>query len=140
MQYSDADTYRDGGQREHYYVSHSTTTTDDNNHQDHLPKGTLSIRMLNGSPVSLFGLCLFDSGSTSTLINEHVVPPEVKPRFGDPQLVTTTQGTYSSKHYFDASEIMFPEFCKTRMIPTVHLRTFSSATSRYDFIVGHDIF
>ena len=54
-------------------------------------------------------------------------------------MVTTTQGTYLSKNYFDASEIMFPEFCKTRIIPTVHLRTFASNNSRYDFIAGRDI-
>ena len=135
----DSDMHRDQqSERDNYYVSHNTSTTN-NNHQDHLPEGTLSIRTLNGSPVSLFGLCLFDSGSTSTLINERAVPPTVKPKQGDSQLVTTTQGTYASKNYFDASEIMFPEFCKTRMIPKVHLRTFSSATSRYDFIVGRDI-
>ena len=34
---------------------------------------------------------------------------------------------------------MFPEFCKTRIIPTVHLRTFVSINSRNDFIVGRDI-
>ena len=89
--------------------------------------------------MSLFGLCLFDSGSTSTLINERAVPPNVEPRLSDPQVVTTTQGTYSSKNYFDASEIIFPEFCKTRMIPKVHLRTFSSVNSWYDFIVWRDI-
>ena len=95
--------------------------------------------MLNGHPVSLFGLCLFDSGSMSMLINERVVPPNINPRLGDDQLVANTQGTYSSKKYFDASEIIFPEICKTRTIPKVHLRTFSSNTSRYNFIVGCDI-
>ena len=46
---------------------------------------------------------------------------------------------FIKKKYSDASEIIFPEFCKTRMIPKVHLHTFSSNTSRYDFIVGRDI-
>ena len=99
----------------------------------------MSLRKLNGHPVSLFGLYLFDSGSTSTLINKRAVPPNVEQKLGDDQLVTTTQGTYSSKNYFDASEIMFQEFCKTRMNPTVNLRAFSSNNSRYNFIVGRDI-
>ena len=38
--------------------------------------------------------------------------------------------------FFYTEQISFPEFCKTRYIPKVHLRTFSSATSRYDFIRG----
>ena len=123
--------------REQYYVSHNTD--DNNSHEDHLPEGTISVRSLNGTVVALFGLCLFDSGSTSTLINERTVPPQVKPKQGEKQLVTTTQGNYTSENYFDELDIMFPEFCKTRLIPTVHLRTFSSRNSRYDFIVGRDI-
>ena len=125
-------------QRDTYYINHSTDTME-NQSNNHLPEGTLSLYKLNGHPVSLFGLCLFESGSTSTLINECAVPPNVEPRLGDGQLVTTSQDIYSSKKYFDASEIMFPELCKTRTIPTVHLRTFSSNNSRYNFIVGRDI-
>ena len=44
-----------------------------------------------------------------------------------------------TQNYFDAPEIMFPEFCKTRIIPTAHICTFASKTSLYDFIVGWDI-
>ena len=139
--YTDSDPGRDryeNRQRDTYYISHNIDNTKGQSN-DHIPEGTLSLCKLNGHPVSLFGLCLFDSGSTSTLINEHAIPPNVEPKWGDNQLVTTTQGTYSSKKYFDASEIMFLEFCKIRMIPTVHLRTFSSDNSRYNFIVGRDI-
>ena len=125
--------------RENYYVSHSTSAITNNNNEDHLPEGTLSVWRLNGSLVSLFGLCLFNLDSTSTLINECVVPPNILPKQGENQLVTTTQGSYSSQNYFDASEIMFPEFCKTRIIPTAHICTFASKTSLYDFIVGWDI-
>ena len=107
--------------------------------EDYLPEGNLVIRWLNGKTISLYGLCLFDSGSTSTLINERAIPPGVTPKQGPTQQVTTTQGNYSSSEYFDAQEIVFPDFCTTRKIPTLHLRTFSSATSRYDFIVGRDV-
>ena len=141
INYTDSDPGRDrykNRQRDTYYISHNTDTMKGQSN-DHLPEGTLRLCKLNGHPVSLFGLCLFDSGSMSTLINKCAIPLNVDPKWGDNQLVTTTQGTYSSKKYFNTSEIMFPEFCKTRMIPTVHLRTFSSDNSRYDFIVGRDI-
>ena len=39
----------------------------------YLPEGTMSIQLLIEVPVSLFGICLFDSGSTSTLINDLVL-------------------------------------------------------------------
>ena len=114
-QYSEAEPARDqqvdNRQRDNHYVSHSTSTSD-SDHRDYLPEGSLSVRKLNDSPVSLFGLCLVDSGSTSTLINERAVPPNVKPRLGDPQVVTTTQGTYSSKIISMHSKLYFPNFAK----------------------------
>ena len=97
------------------------------------------VTTLNSKSVALFGLCLFDSGSTNTLINERAIPPQVKPRIGPTQQVTTTQGTYDSTKYFLGEVISFPEFCKTRFIQQVTLRTFNSCTSRYDFIVGRDV-
>ena len=80
--------------------------------------------------IYLYSLYLFNSGSTSTLINKRAIPPEVTPKQGPTQQVTTTQGNYSSSDYFDAQEIVFPDFCSTRKIPNVHLRTFSSRTWR----------
>ena len=77
---------------ETYYVSHNTNTNE-NNENGHLPEGTLSIQMLNGSLVSSFGLCLFGLGSTGTLINERAVPPDIWPKQGNEELVTTTQGS-----------------------------------------------
>ena len=99
----------------------------------------MSIQLLNDSPVTLFGIYLFDSGSTSTLINTRAVPTTATVRHGANQMVTTTQGTYNSTEYFNAEKLSFPECFKTRFIPLVHLRTFDSPTSHYDFIVGRDI-
>ena len=61
-------------QRDTYYISHSADIMQ-NQSNNHLSEGTLSLCKLNGHPVSLFGLCLLDSGSMSTLINKCVVPP-----------------------------------------------------------------
>ena len=137
MDHNSGNNNRPTDRYENYYVSHNTEAKE--NQEDHLPEGNLFIRRLNDTLTSLYGLCLFDSGSTSTLINRHAIPPNVAPKQGATQLVTTTQGNFSSSDYFDAQEIVFPAFCSTRKIPKVHLRTFSSTTSRYDFIVGRDV-
>ena len=72
----------------------------------------MSLHSLNGSVISLFVLCLFDSGSTSTLTNERTVPPQVHPKHIESQIVTTTQGTYLLEKYFDAKDIFFTNFAK----------------------------
>ena len=58
---------------------------------------------------------------------------------GNPQAFTTTQGTYESREYFMAKNLFFPEFCKTRTIPSANVRMFNSPHSRYDIIIGRDI-
>ena len=87
----------------------------------------------------MFALCLFDSGSTSTLINERSLPMGITPKIGQSQTFTTTQGTYDTSTFFIATDIFFPDFCKSRKIATVHMRTFNSPNSRYDVIVGRDL-
>ena len=67
--------------------------------QDYLPEGSILIKELNDKTVNLFGLCLFDSGSTTTLINKRSVPPAVVPSRGNSQAFTTTQGTYESREF-----------------------------------------
>ena len=52
---------------DNYYISsHNTNNTEITD--DHLMEGTCNIGSLNDEPENLFGLCLFDSGSSSTLI------------------------------------------------------------------------
>ena len=59
---------------------------------DHLPEGNMVIKTLHDTNIALLGLCLFDSGSTSTLINVHAAPPHIKPKRDPDQQVTTTEG------------------------------------------------
>ena len=97
------------------------------------------VKTLNKKSVALFGLCLFDSDSVNTLINERAIPHHMDPQIGPTQQVTTTQGTYNSSNYFLGETISFPDFCKTRFLQQVILRNFNSRTSGYDFIVGSDV-
>jgi len=106
---------------------------------DYLPEGNVLIRRLNDIKVDTFGLCLFDSGSTTTLMNQRALPRIVKPRVGSVQQYTTTQGTYRAQNYVLAEEILFPDFCKSRIIPSIKIRLFDSPTSRYDVIIGRDV-
>ena len=105
------------------------------NKTDYLPEGNVLIRRLNDIDVDTFGLCLFDSGSTTTLMNQRALPRTVKPRVGSVQQYTTTQGTNRAQNYVFAEEILFPDFCKSRIIPSIKIRLFDSPTSRYDVIL-----
>ena len=94
--------------------------------EDNLPEGNMIMKILNEVPVPLFGLWLFDSGSTSMLINKRAVLHQIQALIGCDQQVTTTQGIYSSKEYSNATEITLPNFCKSCHIPYVHLHMFHS--------------
>ena len=106
---------------------------------DYLPEGSVLIDFLNEVRADLYALCLFDSGSTNTLINHRAVPPGIPIKLGTPQSFTTTQGTYESSKIFQARNIFFPNFCKSRSIPEVQLRLFNSPKSRYDVIISRDV-
>ena len=94
---------------------------------------------LNGSTADLFDLNLFDSGSTTTLINKRSVPPSIITLMGNPQAFTTTQGAYESNEYLMTKQLFFPKFCKTRTISSVNVRMFDSPHSWYNIIIGRDI-
>ena len=67
---------------------------------------------MNGRPGNTLELCLLDSGSTATLLNQRMLPPEVTPKVGTAQAFTTTQGTYSVQDFVTSEEIFFLTFAK----------------------------
>lgn len=79
----------------------------------HLPESMILIKYLNETKVDLFGLYLFDSGSTCTLLNRQTLPSLISSLHGAAQEFTITQGTYSSDEIVTDSEIFFPDFCKS---------------------------
>ena len=94
--------YHDHNSNETYYITYNTNIDADKS-PDYLPERNMTIEFLNDISVSVFGLCSFDVGSTSTtstLINEQVVLPQVQANIGSDQQVTTTQGIYFSNKYF----------------------------------------
>ncbi len=135
--------YDNNNQRNRYFSRdtyfNECHNNDSSNQQDFLPEGTILIKQLNGVQVDLFGLCLFDSGSTCTLFNSRALPASVSPKLGEPQKFTATQGTYSSQEIVTGTEIFFPNFCKTRIIPDHTFRLFTSPSLRYDVIIGRDL-
>ena len=99
------------------------------------------IQDLNDQRADLYALCLFDSGRTNTLINQHSLPPSIAPKNGplkrSPQLKVHT---YVYKfEILRGKEYFFSDFCKSRSIPEMHMRLFDSLNSRYDVIIGRDI-
>ena len=105
----------------------------------YLRVANILIKKLNNTEVHLFALCLYNSGSTSTLLNEQAIPQGIIAKIGLPQTFTTTQGIYKTNKFFIAEGIFFLDFCKSWQIPPVHMRTFNSPNSRYDIIVGRDV-
>ena len=106
---------------------------------DWIPEGSVSIHKMNGIDTNFFGLCLFDSGSTSTLLNRRAIPPKVSLKKGKEQKFHTTQGSYSSSDFIVGNSIRFPEFTNSRAIPQLEFRIFDNPYSKYDMIVGRDV-
>ena len=69
-------------ENETHFVSHNGEGDTPNNTEDHLPEGTYQIANLNDQMANLFGLCLFDSGSLATLLNERAIPGLITPKVG----------------------------------------------------------
>ena len=112
---------------------------EDENLIDYLPEGSVLIQTLNDKQADLYALCLFNSGSTNTLINQQSVPPDIPAKPGMSQPFTTTQGTYESSKIFLVQNSYFPDFCKSRKIPKIQIRLFNSPNSQYDVIISRDI-
>ena len=84
--------------------------SNENDTRDNLPEGDLIIEILKETNVALFGLCLFDSGSTSTLINEPAIPFHGKGKQESIQKITAAQGNYLLTEYFYAAKLCFSNF------------------------------
>ena len=128
-------------QQEHYLnESYDIEETRVDGTVNYLPEGNVLLCQINETITHTFALCLFDSGSTTNLLNQRALPVGITPLvLGPPQRFTTTQGTYSSPKYVKARNMSFPEFYKTRKIPFLQIRLFDSPSSRYDVIVGRDV-
>ena len=66
-----------------FYVSHNKSTEQDNNknndNNNHVPEGSYLNRHLNSEEANLFGLCLFESNNSSTLISDRAISRNIKP-------------------------------------------------------------
>ena len=100
--------------------------------EDWLPEGNVAIQTINQKDVHAFGLCLFDSGASSTLINKRLIPNHIIPIKGRVQKVTTTQGTYQADEYAEIDKIYFPDFTASRQFENRGCMLFNSPQSRYD--------
>ena len=127
-------------QRGGYYLNEVHQVSDNQKEElDYSPEGYVYLDKMNGNDTHLHCLGLFDSGSTTTLLNKRAIPRSVEPMLGHPQEFTTTQGSYRSDGIISITKLTFPQFCKSREIPNVVARVFDSPTSQYDIILGRDV-
>ena len=94
---------------------------------------------MNQQILTVFGLGLFDSGVSSTLINKRLLHMNVIPIKGRSQRVTTTQETYDAEEYVEVDLISFPDFTSSRKFEKRGFMVFDSPHLRYDVIIGRDL-
>jgi hypothetical protein len=119
--------YNDG-----YYLNddESNKAIQTEEEQDWVPEGTVQILQLQHQNLGFQGLCLFDSGSATTIINRRAIPFNDAPKEGTPQVFNTTQGQYQVSSYIEFDHIKFPEFAKSRSIPLNQMRVFDNKNSK----------
>lgn len=94
----------------------------------------LSSSKSNSKPL----LCLFDSGSSHTWVNEKVIPSDAPIQL-DQQIVSHTMaGIMKDNRVVLVKEAVLPEFFSTHKLTNIQMQVFSTAC-HYDIIMGHDM-
>ena len=81
---------------------------------------------------------LIDTGSTTTWIQEQVIPNGTIPTYTAPVRNQTMSGTFMSNTQVSLQDVKLPEFSPTRRIAIIQARVMSN-TSPYDLIIGRDV-
>lgn len=83
-------------------------------------------------------LCLLDSGSTSTWINNKALLPGITGKIVTSKTGQTMAGTFKSSAEVTTQRMTFPEFHWNRSVNSVLASVFC-ADCCYDIIAGHDV-
>ena len=103
-----------------------------------VPTSFLVANQIGGQDSKVFLRCLFDSGSSGSLIHRSALPQGVKlESLESEQQMLTIAGTYKSVYRVSLEDIRLPEFDKYRNIKDMHAYVFDSPC-RYKLILGND--
>ena len=70
--------------REYYFNDSYNTEDSQKETVDYLPEGNVLIQQMNKTETETFALGLFDSGSTTPLLNQRALPVGIIPLVGPP--------------------------------------------------------
>ena len=106
---------------------------------DIAPVCIVKINYIGGIRLDRPLVCLLDTGSTGTMIQNRCLPPGSQPMISKEKKITTTiNGTFDTSLSVNLSDISLPEFVNGRTVDGVEARLFDSETCRYDIIFGRD--
>ena len=106
---------------------------------DIAPVCIVKINYIGGIRLDRPLVCLLDTGSTGTMIQNRCLPPGSQPMISKEKKITTTMnGTFDTSLSVNLSDISLPEFVNGRTVDGVEARLFDSETCRYDIIFGRD--
>ena len=106
---------------------------------DIAPVCIVKINYIGGIRLDRPLVCLLDTGSTGTMIQNWCLPPGSRPMISKEKKITTTiNGTFDTSLSVNLSDISLPEFVNGRTVDGVEARLFDSHTCRYDIIFGRD--
>ena len=107
--------------------------------QDIAPDCIVRIKYIGGIRLERPLICLLNTGSTRTMVQEKCLPPGEKPNISKTKrITTTTNGSFDTSLSVNLSDISFLEFVNGRTVDGVEARLFDSPTCRYDIIFGRD--
>jgi transposase InsO family protein len=114
-------------------------TMKDKMHSDVAPVCIVKIHYISGIRLDRPLICLFDTGSTGTMIQQRCLPPGAKPNISNQKRITTTiNGSFDTSLSVQLNDISLPEFVNGRIIDGIEARLFDSPSCRYDIIFGRD--
>ena len=106
---------------------------------DIAPVCIVKVNYIGGRGLDRSLVCLLDTGSTGTMIQNRCLPPGSQPMISKEKKITTTiNGTFDTSLSVNLSDISLPEFFSGRTVDSVEARLFDSETCRYDIIFGRD--
>ena len=97
--------------------------------QDIAPDCIVRIKYIGGIRLERPLICLLNTGSTRTMVQEKCLPPGEKPNISKTKRITTTiNGSFDTSLSVNLSDISLLEFVNGRMVDGVKARLFDSPT------------
>jgi Retroviral aspartyl protease./Reverse transcriptase (RNA-dependent DNA polymerase). len=110
-----------------------------NENEDLVPTTLIMPLIIQKTPNQRLLTCLFDSGSSNTIIKRERLPSNVTPKtLQFPIHSNTIMGQQEIKNYVEIENIVLPEFSCSNKIEKAQVYVIDSKYCHYDMIIGRD--